>query len=126
MIDERNIFTLPCAAGSMFYLKEIDWDIDMDEVYERLDELNPVQGAMAINEKLCRYMNLTPGERHDRARDYFRHCPGALYDFLGLPCGELIYVADEDRDDMSEDDVVDEISDRFGYCINSVNISRIR
>lgn len=126
MMNEKNIVMLPCTTSPMFYLKDFDWDIDMDEVYELFDELDPIQGAMTINEPYTRYKNMTRKERNDRIRDYFHHCPGALYDLLGLPCGRFIYVADEDRDDMSEDDVVDDMSNLFGYCINSVHIKRIQ
>ena len=63
----------------------IQWDIDMDEVYEVLDEMTAKNAAEALDLPYDRYANMTTGERHDYAYDYFRHRPGALDEFMGLP-----------------------------------------
>lgn len=89
----------------------IQWDIDMDEVYEVLDEMTAKNAAEALDLPYDRYANMTTGERHDYAYDYFRHRPGALDEFMGLP--EDVEIPPELTDDC---DIADWLSDVYGFC----------
>lgn len=89
----------------------IQWDIDMDEVYERLDNMTDDKAAGLLNISLSSYQAMSVSDRHDYACDMFHHCPGALDDFLDLP--SEITIPDEITD---EDDISDWLSDTYGYC----------
>lgn len=104
----------------MLKISNIDWDIDMDEVNEKLDEMTVEKAAKALEVPADKYANMTTSERHDYAYDVFRHCPGRLYEFLELP--ESLELSDEYDKDQ---DVVDYLSDKYGYCINSLSIETI-
>lgn len=101
----------------MIKATNIDWDVDMDEVYEKLDELSAAEAAEALEIQVDTYANMTTTERHDYAYTVFRHRPGLMYDFLSLP--EEVEITEE----MEEDDVVDYLSDKYGYCINFLSIA---
>lgn len=100
----------------------IEWDIDMDEVYEIMDEMEPEEVAKLISYDVNGLESLSQEDRDDRIRDYFHHCPGELYDFLGLK--EEVRIPAKVVQDVDERhyDYVDWLSDTFGYCVNSFNI----
>ena len=91
---------------------DIQWDIDMDEVYEKLDDMSCENASEALGVSYRQYADMTTGERHDLAYDIFRHSPGALFDFLGLP--EEVEIPEEVGD--NEEDISNWLSDTFGYC----------
>jgi transcription elongation factor Elf1 len=90
---------------------EIQWDFDMDEVYERLDYMKPIEAARFLGVPFDRYERMTTEERHDYAYDVFRHCPGLLDEFMGLP--DAITVPDGMTD---PEDISDWLSDEYGFC----------
>ena len=95
----------------MLKATEIQWDFDMDEVYEVLDEMKPADAAESLGIPADRYARMTTEERHDYAYDVFHHCPGLLDEFMGLP----------DTIDIPEiltdpEDISDWLSDEFGFC----------
>jgi hypothetical protein len=92
-------------------ITNIQWDIDFDEVYERLDNMEYTTAAKAIGVPAERYANMTTEERHDYAYDKFHHCPAELDEFVGLPLE--IEIPEELTDD---EDISDWLSDEFGYC----------
>lgn len=99
--------------------KNIEWDIDYDEVYEVLDNLKLEDAAEKLEVPFDRYIRMTTGERHDYAYDKFRHCPGGLYDFLRLP--ESVDIPSE-LCEKDEDEITNWLSDTYGYCISSYKI----
>ena len=89
----------------------IQWSIDMDEVYERLDSMTAEKAAEALGVHFYTYANMTTEERHDYAYDKFNHCPAELDEFIGLP--EEVEIPENLADD---EDISDWLSDKFGYC----------
>lgn len=89
----------------------IQWSIDMDEVYERLDSMPAEKAAEALGVHFYTYANMTTEERHDYAYDKFHHCPAELDEFIGLP--EVVEIPENLADD---EDISDWLSDKFGYC----------
>lgn len=63
----------------------IDWVINIEEAYDKLDDMNYKKAASVIEVPADTYANMTTEERHEYAYDFFRHCPGALDNFIGLP-----------------------------------------
>lgn len=90
---------------------EIQWDFDMDEVYERLDYMKPIEAARFLGVPFDRYERMTTEERHDYAYDVFRHCPGLLDEFMGLPDAITVPEGMTDPEDIS-----DWLSDEYGFC----------
>ena len=98
----------------------INWSIDYDEVYEKLDDMTVDKAAAALEIPKGRYANMSTEERHDYAYDFFRHDPGALDEFLELPSEVEI---PKDIEDLSDDNVItDWLSDTFGYCIEGYDL----
>lgn len=89
----------------------IQWDIDIEEVFDILDEMRVEKAAEAIELPYDRYANMTTEERHDYAYDYFHHRPGALDEFMGLP--KEVEIPQELND---EEDISDWLSDTYGFC----------
>jgi hypothetical protein len=92
-------------------IANIQWDIDMEEVYERLDDMTVEAAAEALEIPVKTYANMTTEERHDYAYDKFHHCPAELEEFVGLPLE--IEIPEELTDD---EDISDWLSDEYGYC----------
>lgn len=103
---------LPYTAG--WYASGIEWDIDSEDYYTVLDEMDNKAAAAAIKMKESVYLSASSELRHDFADQYFRHCPGALYDLLDLPNAEKVPVS------VAEEDVADYLSDKYGYCIKNI------
>lgn len=89
----------------------IQWDIDIEEVFEILDEMRVEKAAEAIDLPIDSYANMSTEERHDWAYDYFHHRSGALDEFMDLP--KEIKIPKELKD---EDDISDWLSDTYGFC----------
>lgn len=87
----------------------IEWDIDIDEVIEKVS--NTEIGKLKQYVPLVSEVNTV-----ETCLDYFRHAPGALYDFLCLPESEDIDYG------IAEEDVADYLSNYYGYCIKSLKI----
>lgn len=90
----------------------IDWLVDLDEVYEILDDMSFEKAALAIGVPPIIWANMTTEERHDKAYSLFHHCPATLDEFLNLP--NEVEIPDELID---ENDITDYLCDTFGYCI---------
>lgn len=99
---------------------DIDWDIDMDEVYEKLDDMNPRAASIALEIPYAHYSRMTTSERDGYAYDKFRHCPAELDKFLELP--EKVKIPDTVFAE-GDDAITDWLSDTYGYCINGYRLS---
>ena len=95
----------------------IDWDIDIEEALEQLDEMDYKKAASVIGVSADQYANMTTGERHDYAYDLWHHCPGLLDEFVGLP--SEVKIPKELQDDA---DITDWLSDEYGFCINGYQL----
>ena len=105
----------------------IDWDIDIEEMYDILDNSTVTQAAKMLEIPLERYDNMTTEERHDYAYDKIHHNRLDAAEMLGLPDEVVIpedvlehYGIVSKDDDMS--DITDWLSDEYGYCIKGYEI----
>lgn len=96
---------------------DIQWDIDIEEALEVLDQKTCVTASKILEISEERYSNMTTSERHDYAYSYFHHCPGAMEDFIGLPNSVEIPINITDEDDIS-----DWLSDEYGFCHNGFKL----
>ena len=66
-------------------ISNIIWDVDMDDVYENLDEMTAEKAAEALGISPKRYANMRTDERHDYAYEVFHGHDAAIGEFMGLP-----------------------------------------
>lgn len=94
----------------------IEWSIDMDQVFEKLGELEECEVAKIIKFSPEIFSKMGTAERRDHISSYFHHCPGALYDFLELPEEiEIDY-------GIAEEDACPYLETSYGYSINMLKI----
>lgn len=63
----------------------IKWDIDMDQIYDKLDNMTAENAAEALSLPKEAYANMTTGERHDYAYETFNNHDDMAAEFMGLP-----------------------------------------
>ena len=95
---------------------DIEWDVDMDEVFERLDAMTTEKAAEALNVREAAYASMTEENRQALAYDVFRHCPTLLNSLFDLPNTVTL------PDGVEDDDAADWLSDTYGYCVSSYEI----
>lgn len=88
----------------------IDWDVDIEEAFDILDEMKVEEAAEAVGLSSDKYVNMTTEEQHDYVCDYFRHRPGALCKLFDLP--DKVEVPN----DYDEEEISDYLSDKYGFC----------
>ncbi len=105
----------------------IDWDVDVEEIYDMLDNSTAEKAAEMLEISPERYANMTTEERHDYAYDKIHHNHLDAAEMVGLPDEVVIpedvlehYGIISKDDDMS--DITDWLSDKYGYCINGYEI----
>lgn len=98
----------------------IDWDVDMEEVYEALDEMDDDEALDLLGISEEPYKNLSLSERHEYV-DYLT--VGAICDIheklFGLPVEVHIPEDVEHRYHEEGDDpevISDWLSNEYGYC----------
>ena len=94
----------------------IQWDIDIDEAYERLDEMTAEKAAEELGIPADKYASMTTEERHDFAYGLWHHSPATLEEFMGLP--DEVEVPEElgGPGEYLGEDIADWLSDTFGFC----------
>lgn len=95
----------------------IEWDIDMDEAIEILDDMSVGDAAQSLKISKEKYSKMTIDERHEVAIDIFHHCPAVLDELMGLP-NEVEIPAEL----IDEDDITDWLSDEYGFCFNGYGL----
>lgn len=113
---------------SKFIAYDINWDVDMDEIYELLDDSTTAKAAEMLEISPERYAAMTTEERHDYAYDKIRHNRLDAAEMVGLPDEVEIpedildyYEITSVDDDMSY--ITDWLSDEYGYCINGYEVA---
>ena len=93
-------------------IRNIKWDIDMDNVLETIDEMAGAAEVLGLSEEA--YANMNSSERNDYIHDVFEHSPEAKADLLGLP-------SEADIPDDTEE-IADYLSDKYEFCVISFEI----
>lgn len=91
---------------------DIKWDIDVEDAYDKLDDMTSEKAAEALDLPKEKYANMTTSERHDYAYDAFHHNKVDLAEFMGLPDEVEIPKSVGTNDE----DISDWLSDQYGYC----------
>ncbi len=103
----------------------IQWDIDFDEAFEKLDSMTPENAAKALNMPVNEYMTLSKEDRHDTAYDLWHRVPAELEKFMGLPDEveipeELLKETDKS---VRDEDIANWLSDEYGFCHEGFELS---
>jgi len=93
-------------------IRNIKWDIDMDNVLETIDKMAGAAEVLGLSEEA--YANMNSSERNDYIHDVFEHSPEAKADLLGLP-------SEADIPDDTEE-IADYLSDKYAFCVISFEI----
>ena len=106
-----------------FIAYDINWDIDMDNIFSAFDEMTVEKASNILGIPCTTYSNMTTEERHDYIYDTYHHNRKSASELFDLP--EEIEIPDvfeikSENDDMS--DVTDWISDEYGWCINGYSV----
>lgn len=105
-----------------YFAREVNWDVDPEEIKEILDELSAENAAEMLGIDPGIYSDMSADERYYTAADLFRHCPAKLDEFLGFPDyivlpDEVCPGAEEDISSFDWSDAAEWLSQEFGYCI---------
>lgn len=98
---------------------DIEWDIDIEEAFEKLDTMTLEEAAVALDIQLPLYSKMNAIERRDFTYDRFRHNHIDLAEFIGAP--EYVDIPKEIEDD--EEAISDWLSDEFGWCHRGFRLS---
>ena len=93
-------------------IRNIKWDIDIDDVLETIDEMTVEEAAEVLGFPKDTYANINTLERD--VYDTFEHNPEAKANLLGLPSEANI------PDDTKE--IADYLSDEYEFCVISFEI----
>lgn len=95
-------------------IRNIKWDIDMDNVLETIGEMTVKEVAEVLGLPEEAYADMNSSERNDYIYDVFEHSPEAKADLLCLP-------SEADIPDDTEE-IADYLSDKYEFCVISFEI----
>ena len=99
---------------------DIEWDIDIEEAFEKLDIMTLEEAAAALDIQLPLYSKMNTIERRDFAYDRFRHNRTNLEDFIGvsnkLDILEVIFK-------YGSEAISNWLTDEFGWCHRGFRLS---
>ena len=95
----------------VFTATDIRWDVDIDEGFDKLDDMSSDKAAEYLGVPKEAYANMTTSERHDYAYDAWHHNRKSLSEFVGAP-NEVALPADILWD---EDSISDYLCDEYGW-----------
>lgn len=98
---------------------DIKWDVDIDEGFDKLDEMPSDIAAEYLGVPKETYANMTTSERHDYAYDVWRHNRKSLSEFVGAP-NEVTLPSNVLWD---EDSISEYLSDEYGWCHEGFRIT---
>jgi len=104
------------------------WDIDKDEILEKLDTMSVDEAAKALKctekeEKAFKAMS--DEERDDFALSQIHHNVITAADFLGIPTEVEIPEDFDNNDEDFEELVSDWLSDTYGYCHEGFDLEEL-
>lgn len=97
----------------------IKWDIDIEDVIEKLDNMTAENAAEALDIPYQEYVNMSTSEIHDYAYDVFERSQSIIADIMGLP--EEVDIPE----DVDEEDIEDYISDEVGYTFSEYELCEV-
>lgn len=99
---------------------DIQWDIDIDEGYDKLDDMTVENASKALQIPQHIYANMTTQERHDYAYDRWHHHHASLCEFVGAP--DEVVIPDPTDPYWNEETISNYISNEKGWCHSGFKI----
>jgi len=96
------------------------WIVDIEEAIKKLNEIDLNHTANIIHVPYEKLLDMSQEERQEMARDYFRHCPGAMEEFLEIP--DEIEIPNPENPDWTDEIISEYISEVTGYCHEGFDI----
>lgn len=96
---------------------DIKWDVDIEDVIEKIDNMTAENAAEALDIPYQVFVNMNTSEVHDYVYDMFKYSSSIAADIVGLP--EEVEIPDE----VGDDDIEDYLSDETGYLIKSYSVA---
>lgn len=93
---------------------DIEWDISIDEGFEKLDNMTVENASEALQIPQYTYSNMTTQERHDYAYELWHRSPATLCEFVEAP--DEVVIPDPTNTDWDPETISDYISDETGWC----------
>ena len=101
------------------YAYNIEWEVSMDDVLEKFDELDIYAAGEALEMPAFVYGQMTQEERHEAICNYFRHRHGSCKaDFMELP--DATELGDDDGIDESE--AMYQLEQEYGFCVSGLEL----
>jgi hypothetical protein len=112
-------------------VKGIKWNIGMEEIMEKLDDMSIEEAANALDVPVNYFKKLSESEQHDYAYDFFNHrldSNAMKAEFMGIPLEAVIpnELADEFEKTGNDENINDYLSDEFEFdCCGFDKIERV-
>ena len=104
----------------------IKWDVDMYDIYDRLDDMTAEEAAESLGISKRIYANMTTSERHDLAYETFYGYDNLVAEFMDLPTEveipEDLAKKYEENEDGYAEDISDWLSDEYEFCNKGFNL----
>jgi hypothetical protein len=112
-------------------VKGIKWNIDMEEIIEKLDDMSIEKAANALDVPVNHFKKLSKSEQHDYAYNFFNHGLNSdimKTEFMGIPLEAVIpnELANEFEKTGNDENINDYLSDEFEFdCCGFNKIERV-
>ena len=112
-------------------VKGIKWNIDMEEIIEKLDDMSIEKAANALDVPVNHFRKFKKSEYYDYAYDFFNHSSDSnnmKAEFMGIPLEAVIpnELADEFEKTGNDENINDYLSDEFEFdCCGFNKIERV-
>lgn len=100
----------------MVKIKNIKWDIDMEDILAVIDKMTVEKAAETLEIPLSIYVNMNTQEIHNYTWDMFDHNIEARADVINLPS--------ESEIPEGVEDIADYLSDKYNFCVYSFEIMK--
>ena len=100
-------------------INDIKWNVDIDDIYEALDNMTAESAADILEVPYNQYINMSTDERHDYTYELIHSLGGIQYDIIakimGLPT-EIDFDANA-KEDLKET-ISDWLADEYGFSVD--------
>lgn len=97
----------------------IEWDIDIDDAIQELNDKPIEEAAQILNTPKDKYTRMNTTERENYAYDLLRKSPYTLKKIMGLPNEVTI---PESMENDTDEEITDWLSYEYEYCIKSYEL----
>lgn len=103
-------------------IHHINWDIDLQDAYERLDNMSKKNAANALGMPYHSYLRIS--SPYELINDLFNNYPVAFNNFMGIPNTVILPddIVDRWHKEKNDEIITNYLSDTYDFCINEYDI----